>query len=146
MSFIFKKNDGTILNDSDLLKMRSELLGGGEIGFEVFSDRATVSPGIYLKRSSTSGEIQYPIENNLSTDYNDIIHWGSLAEPKGLFVKIEEEWVAFSLENGSSYRNKILLPQAVLDNPGSFSVKLKFIGNDAADTRRLYIGVEIDDS
>lgn len=146
MSFIFKKITGEILQESDLLKLRSELLGGQEISLQVFSDKATTAPGIYLKASTTLGEVNYPIENSLSKDYNDIIHWGSLEEPKGLFVEINEEWIAFNLENGSSYRNKILLPQAVLDNSGSFTVKLKFIGNDTADTRRLYIGVEIDDS
>lgn len=146
MSFIFQKNDGTILNESDLLKLRGVLLEGEEVSLLVYSTEATRSPGIYLKKSINLGEVKYPPQNSPAKDYSDLIHWGSLEEPKGLFIKINEEWVAFSLNNGSSYRNKILLPQAVLDNPGTFSVKLKFIDNEAADTRRLYIGVEIDDS
>jgi len=146
MSFIFQKTDGSLLQETDLLKLRSSLLEEVEVTLQVFSDQRTNAPGIYLKASSNLGEVKYPPQNSAMTDYSDLLHWGSLPTPKGLFVKIEDTWVAFNLNNGSNYRNKILLPQAVLDNSGVFIVKLKFIGNEAADTRRLYIGVEIDDS
>ena len=151
MSFIFQKADGTPLSQNDLIESSSLLLNGAEVDFYIYSDAATTNPGIYLKTSSFLGEINMPGKESVYKDYADLLHWGSdTSVDAGLEVKrtVEgvEEWTKFSFIHGASFSNKISLEQGILEQEGVFSISLRYKSYPNAEARRLFIGVEIDDS
>ena len=151
MSFIFQKADGTILKQNDLIEKSSLLLNGAEVEFYIYTDVATTNPGIYLKTSSFLGEINMPAKESIYKDYADLLHWGSDQNiDAGLEVKrtVEgvEEWTKFSFTHGASFSNRISLEQAVMSEAGNFSITLRYKSNPNVEARRLFIGVEIDDS
>ena len=145
MKFIFVDENGDPLSQNSLIEKGESLRSGDETTFQIFSEHPTKSPGIYLKASTFLGEVKYPGTESVYKDYSDILHWGSKDSQSGLYIKVEEEWIPFTFEQGSSYNNMIKIPQAVLDSSGTFSVTLKFV-EEATISRRLFIGVEIDDS
>lgn len=151
MSYTFLNDAGNVLNQNDLIEKSSLLLSGEEVSFNVYTDEANSNTGIYLKVSSFLGEISLPGRESVYKDFADLLHWGSdTSIDAGLEVKTTREdvetWIKFSFENGSSYNNKIALPEGNLESEGTFVITLRFKSNPNVESRRLFIGVEIDDS
>lgn len=151
MSFIFQKADGTILTQNDLIEKSDLLLEEVEVDFYIYTDTFTKNPGIYLKPSSFLGEINMPSKESVYKDYADLLHWGSdTTVDAGLEVKRTvdgaEEWTKFSFIHGSSFSNRISLEQGIMEDAGVFSISLRYKSYPNAEARRLFIGVEIDDS
>lgn len=151
MSFDIRDENNETLTSSSIKQLVSDLNTSGEIRLSVYTDSQTNAPGVYLVPASEMGEVLYPSLNSPFTDYGILMNEG--ASDYGLSVikkfpngNLEEE-VKFSFENGRSYANKILLPQLADLSPGSFAeVVIKYNKDPEAPTRRLYVGIEINDS
>jgi len=152
MSLKFLNAEGSELQSSDVKQIISSLINDGEITLNVYCIENTETPGIYISPSTNLGEIDYPGLNSPYTDYSDLLLMGSNSEnDNGLkVVKVEnsiEEEVRFSFEKGSSYSNRILLPQlANLSAGATVNLTLKYSADPLIPARRFYIGVNVDDS
>jgi hypothetical protein len=152
MSFEFRDSNNNVLTSSSVKQILSDLSSNGEVVLNVYTTEATNQPGIYLTPSTNLGELDYPGLNSPHTDYSDLLLMGSNTNnSSGLkVVKIEnqiESEERFSFLQGSSYTNKILLPQ-LFDLPANSNVSIKLIFEKdlSIAARRFYVGVNVDDS
>lgn len=152
MSLIFQNIDGTALTSSNIKTLLSDLETSGEVILNVYTTLATNEVGVYLTVSTNLGEVDYPGINSPYSDYSEILLIGSDTENTfGLKVtRVEnevEEDVRFSFERGSTYANRIILPQlSNLVANSSVAIKLKYEADPNIPARRFYVGVNIDDS
>jgi hypothetical protein len=151
MSFDIRDENNEILTSSSIRQLASDLNEQGEAVLSVYTDAETNSPGIYLVPASDLGEVLYPSLNSPFTDYSILMNEGAAGYGLSVIKKFSDgtpdEEVRFSFTNGRSYANKIPLPQLADLTAGSFAeVRLKYTKDPAAPTRRIYVGVEINDS
>ena len=152
-AFKFTNADSSDLTSLQMQTLRSTLLETGQVVLNIYNSLATGTPGVYLAAATDLGEVNYPPKNSPYSDYNDILHWGSNSDNEyGLSViyknanNVDEEKL-FTFSQGSKVLNKILLPKMFNLAIGSITpITLKYVVNPNINARRLYIGVDIDDS
>lgn len=151
MSFDIRDENNEVLTSSSIKQLVSDLNNLGEVTLSVYTSQDTNAPGIYLVPASDLGEVLYPSLNSSFTDYSILMNEGAAGYGLSVVKKFSDgtpdEEVRFSFMNGRSYANKIPLPQLEGLNAGSFAeVVLKYSKDPAAPTRRIYVGIEINDS
>jgi|GEM_PF-4764487 hypothetical protein len=149
MSFHFLNSKNEIISQKEIVDLFSELNNGNEVTITVFSDNinGTNSPGIYVKESSFLGEVNIKPKESKYKDMNDLLHWGSNEDNDwGLEILINGEFVKFKYGQGSSFREMISLPQAAnMTGTGNFDITLRYKNNPEKGTRKLFIGIEVED-
>lgn len=151
MSFDIRDENNETLTSSSIKQLVSELNNSGQITLSVYTDEETNTPGIYLVPASDLGEVLYPSLNSSFTDYSILMNEGAAGYGLSVIKKFSDgspdEEIRFSFSNGRSYANKIPLPQLAGLNAGSFGeVIIKYTKDPGAPTRRIYVGIEINDS
>lgn len=151
MSFDIRDENNEVLTSSSIKQLVSDLNTSGQITLSIYTSEDTNAPGIYLVPASDLGEVLYPSLNSSFTDYSILMNEGATGYGLSVIKKFSDgspdEEVRFSFTNGRSYRNKILLPQLESLSAGSFAeVILKYTKDPSAPTRRIYVGIEINDS
>lgn len=161
-TFYFTNENGQLLKTSDIQQMIGDLNNNVEITINVNVvdfNLPTITPVIFLQPSTDYGEVDYPGLQSPYSDYQDLLLWGSDTDnPKGLYIKApplneeedadisEREKVYFSYSKGSKLGNGIeLLNLKDISTPGIYSYKIGFDNNSSSETRRFYIGLQIED-
>lgn len=149
MSFHFINSENNVISQKEIIEMTSQLELGQEVTFRIFSDNinGTSKPGIFLTESSFLGEVNILPKESKYKDLSDILHWGSNEDNDwGLEILINGEYVKFKYGQGSSFREMIELPQAAgMTGTGNFDITLRYKNNPNAGTRKLFIGIEVED-
>lgn len=147
MSFVFT-NDAGIILDSETYKDNIEKLVNGEtVTLYIRNTETTNSPGLYLKKSTSLGEVDFPSSQSLATDRNDLLFWGSQTPAAGLYVVKDSTPTYFNYSQGSGPNNRIQLTElADLNANGVTSITLGYTAKAGVPSRRLYVGLEVYDS
>lgn len=161
-TFYFTNENGELLKSSDRQRLIGDLNNGIEITINinvVDFNLPTITPVMYLQPSTDHGEVDYPGLQSPYSDYQDLLLWGSNTDsPSGLYIKApslnededlpieNREKVYFSYSRGSKLGNGIeLLNLKDLSIPGVYSYKIGFTNNSLSETRRFYIGLQVED-
>ena len=147
MNFVFTNSTGTIL-DSEVYKDNIEkLLNGDTVTLYIRNVDATDTPGLYLKKSTSLGEVDFPSNQSPASDRNDLLFWGSQSPPAGLYVVKDNVNTYFNYTAGSGPNNRIQLTElANLNANGITSISIGYTAKTGVSSRRLYIGLEVYDS
>ena len=161
-TFYFSNENGELLKSSDRQKLIGDLNNGIEITIYinvVNFNLPTVTPVVFLQTSTDHGEVDYPGLQSPYSDYQDLLLWGSntdsisglyiktpsLAEPENFSIDNRDK-VYFSYSKGSKLGNGIeLFNLKDISTPGVYSYKVGFTNNSLSETRRFYIGLQIED-
>jgi hypothetical protein len=161
-TFYFTDENGQLLKSSDRQQLIGDLNNGIEITINVNVvdfNLPTITPVIYLQPSTDYGEVDYPGLQSPYSDYQDLLLWGSNTDNiAGLYIKApplnetenadisQRDKTYFSYSKGSKLGNGIeLLNLKNVSTPGIYSYKLGFTNNSSSETRRFYIGLQIED-
>lgn len=150
MKYTVTDSEGNLLTPSAYKTLVSNLNSSQEISLYFNLMESTNSPGLFLTKSSDLGEVSYPSKESSGKDLMDVLHWGSEDTEAGLYLKIQDQKIYFSFNNGSKYSNRILIPEMAnltIEN-GETEIFQIILGYDrnVNVSRRLYVGLELYDS
>lgn len=111
-----------------------------------------VDIGLYISPATNLGAVDYPADEDIYTDYQDILTWGAntqLGETVSGGIKISctdkngdpyEGYI--TLSNGSKYENRILMLNLDVNESQEFSILME--SPPLVPSRRFYVQVNVE--